>query len=131
MARVPLNAQIVGQTSVADSLDREIVEFEPDGIAHITLRVTDLERSRHFYEEALGFAVERLADRCRFRVGDTTIVLRPILPGTPQGDRFWNASDPLTGIGEEMSTLIGDRRPFRRLPASVVRVQARGRAVAP
>ena len=59
----------------------------PNGISHITLRVSDLERSRAFYER-LGFAVERLVDRCRFRVGETAMVLRPLLPGTPEGDRF-------------------------------------------
>lgn len=64
------------------------MRVEPDGIAHITLRVTDLERSRSFYKDVLGFVVERFPDRCRFRVGETTVVLRYVLPGTPEGDRF-------------------------------------------
>lgn len=59
------------------------------GVHHITIRVSDMERSRVFYQEVLGFEVERPApDRYRFWVGDTRIVLKPPLEGTPQGDRF-------------------------------------------
>jgi catechol 2,3-dioxygenase-like lactoylglutathione lyase family enzyme len=57
-------------------------------IHHLTLRVTNPEWSARFYEDALGVSVERLEDRCRFKVGQTVVVLREPLPGTPAGDRF-------------------------------------------
>lgn len=57
-------------------------------IHHLTLRVRDRSASASFYEEALGVTVERLEDRCRFRVGQAIVILREPLPGTPQGDRF-------------------------------------------
>jgi len=65
------------------------VKIRATGVHHITLRVNDLERSREFYEDVLGFVVEQAArDRYRFSVGPTRIVLRPPLKGTPAGDRF-------------------------------------------
>ncbi len=45
-------------------------------IHHLTLRVTNPESSARFYEEALGVSVEKLEDRCRFKVGQTIVVLR-------------------------------------------------------
>jgi glyoxylase I family protein len=57
-------------------------------IHHLTLRVTDVEASARFYERALGVTVDVFEDRSRFRVGDTIVVLRPPLPGTPPGDTF-------------------------------------------
>ena len=44
--------------------------------------------SARFYERALGVTVDVFEDRSRFRVGDTVVVLRPPLPGTPPGDEF-------------------------------------------
>lgn len=62
------------------------------GFHHITLRVSDLERSRRFYERLPGFVVDQDMPgyKVRFRIGTTAarLVLTPRLPGTPDGDRF-------------------------------------------
>lgn len=57
-------------------------------VHHLTLRVSDLDRARHFYSDVLGFDVEVLDDRLRFAVGPTRVILRPALDGTPSGDCF-------------------------------------------
>jgi glyoxylase I family protein len=63
------------------------------GFHHITLNVTDLERSRRFYEALPGFVIDQdFPDRgkVRFRVGEQAarLVLVTPVPGTPDGDRF-------------------------------------------
>jgi glyoxylase I family protein len=63
------------------------------GFHHITLNVTDLERSRRFYEALPDFVVDQdFPDRgkVRFRVGKRAarLVLVTPVPGTPDGDRF-------------------------------------------
>jgi glyoxylase I family protein len=64
----------------------------PHDIHHITLNVTDLERSRAFYQGVLGLAIDQdfPGYKLRFRLDGTTtrLVLVPPLPGTPPGDRF-------------------------------------------
>ncbi len=63
--------------------------IDTSGIHHITIRVNDMERAKRFYAEVLGFAVEAPADDLAYFVaGDTLVVLRPPLEGTPPGDRF-------------------------------------------
>lgn len=62
-----------------------------DGVHHITLRVSDLERSRSFYAGVLGFEADQdfPGEKLRFRLGAyTRLVLHPPLPGTPAEDRF-------------------------------------------
>ncbi len=64
----------------------------PTGFHHITLNVTDLARSRAFYEGLLGLRVDQdfPGEKLRLRLPDKSarLVLRPALPGTPAGDRF-------------------------------------------
>jgi len=64
----------------------------PTGFHHITLNVTDLARSRAFYERLLGLRVDQdfPGEKLRLRLPDASarLVLRPVLPGTPAGDRF-------------------------------------------
>ena len=50
--------------------------------------VVGLPRFQAFYGIVLGFSVERLTNRLRIRLGDTVVVLRPPLGGTPPDDRF-------------------------------------------
>jgi glyoxylase I family protein len=57
-------------------------------VHHVSLRVSDLERSRLFYSDVLGLDVETLDDRLRLTVGLTRIIMRPPLEGTPDNDRF-------------------------------------------
>jgi glyoxylase I family protein len=62
------------------------------GFHHITLNVTDLERSRRFYQALPGFVLDQDMPgyKLRFRVGTDAarLVLAPPVPGTPEGDRF-------------------------------------------
>jgi glyoxylase I family protein len=63
------------------------------GLHHITLRVSDLDRSRAFYSALPEFVLDQdFPDlkKLRYRIGDTRmrLVLCAPLPGTPQGDRF-------------------------------------------
>jgi glyoxylase I family protein len=61
------------------------------GFHHVTLNVTDLGRARAFYEGVLGLRVDQdfPGRKLRLRIGETgRLVLRPLLPGTPPGDRF-------------------------------------------
>lgn len=70
-----------------------MADFHADGVHHITLRVSDLARSRQFYGEVLGFELDQnLPGKLRFRLwpgaGSTRLVLKDLIPGTPKGDRF-------------------------------------------
>lgn len=62
------------------------------GWHHITLNVSDLQRSRRFYEALPGFVLDQdfPGRKLRFRVGEAAarLVLVSPLPGTPTGDRF-------------------------------------------
>lgn len=71
----------------------EMVDFHVDGVHHITLRVPDLERSCEFYEKVMGLELDQdLPGKIRFRLwpgaGATRLVLKDLIPGTPDGDRF-------------------------------------------
>lgn len=62
-----------------------------DGVHHITLNVTDLDRSKAFYVGVLGLSIDQDIEgyKVRFRLGRyTRLVLKPPLPGTPVGDEF-------------------------------------------
>ena len=86
----------------------------PAGVHHITLNVTDLEASRAFYEGLLGFGVDQdfPGEKVRLRLAEdgTRLVLRPLLPGTPAGDRF---SEYRAGLDPSRSG-----RPARRYSGS-------------
>jgi glyoxylase I family protein len=73
--------------------------------------VSDLERSRVFYSDVLGFEVEVLDDRLRIAVGPTRVILRTPLEGTPADDRF---SERRIGL-DHISFGVEDRRSLEDL----------------
>ena len=71
-----------GATSVRPAAPRRP---KPTGILHFTLSVTDLERSRRFYEDVVGATYWRQNDRTVFmRCGDDYFVLSCTGYHTPQ-----------------------------------------------
>lgn len=59
------------------------------GVHHVTLRTSDIDRSRKFYAELLGLPV--LMDSPElvlFQAGNTAIAIRAPAPQTPKGDSF-------------------------------------------
>jgi glyoxylase I family protein len=88
------------------------MKIQTGGMHHITIRVTDLERTKGFYSDVLGFDVQTAADDLAFfQVGQTLYVLRPPLPGTPEGDRF---SEYRIGV-DHMAFAVEDRAELEKL----------------
>jgi glyoxylase I family protein len=115
--------------------------FTFSGIHHLTLRVTDLARSRRFYEGVLGLAVDQdfppepgYRGKLRLRLADgTRIVLVPALPGTPEGDLFSERRIGLDHIslgvpGRELERLAGELRAAD-VPTSGIQHDAQGPAL--
>jgi glyoxylase I family protein len=97
--------------------------FTFSGVHHITLNVTDLTRSRRFYENVLGLTVDQdfppepgYRGKLRLRLADgTRIVLVSPLPGTPDADQFSEYRVGLDHIslgipGAELERLVGALR---------------------
>jgi glyoxylase I family protein len=88
------------------------MKIQTGGMHHITIRVTDMEPSKRFYSEVLGFDVQTAAeDLAFFQVGPTLIVLRLPLEGTPAGDRF---SEYRIGV-DHLAFAVDDRRELKKL----------------
>ncbi len=86
------------------------------GIHHITLRVNDMETSRRFYRDVLGFDVQMPQDDLYFfQTGQTIVVLRPRLGGTPSGARF---SEYRIGM-DHLAFAVEDRAELERLVESL------------
>ncbi len=65
------------------------VALQTPGVHHITLRSSDLERSRRVYAEALGLPLAlQLPNLLIFLAGSTAVAVRGPEASTPKGDRF-------------------------------------------
>ncbi|MBA2260503.1 MAG: VOC family protein [Acidobacteria bacterium] len=65
------------------------ISLQTSGVHHVTLRSTDLQRSRRFYVETLGFPVALEAPNLVVALaGATAVVLRGPDAQTPAGDVF-------------------------------------------
>jgi catechol 2,3-dioxygenase-like lactoylglutathione lyase family enzyme len=65
------------------------IDIKTTGIHHLALRSTDLERSRHFYAEMLGFPVVLEAPNIFiFLAGSSAVAVRGHEANTPPADVF-------------------------------------------
>ncbi|MGH9969246.1 MAG: VOC family protein [Pyrinomonadaceae bacterium] len=65
------------------------INIKTPGFHHVTLRSSDLDRSKLFYSEKLGFPIlMELPTLIIFRVGTSALVVRGNEAGTPEGDKF-------------------------------------------
>lgn len=65
------------------------MEIHTPGIHHLAIRVTDFERSKHFYIDTLGFKkIMEQPGLCLFLAGSTPIGIRGPENKTPDGDQF-------------------------------------------
>lgn len=65
------------------------ISIKTTGVHHVSLRCTDLERSRVFYIERLGFPLLlETKDLFLFLAGQTAIGVRAPAPNTPPEDTF-------------------------------------------
>lgn len=61
----------------------------PKAVHHLTIRVRDLTQTSEFFERVFGWQVDAsLPDRRRIQIGDTRLVFKSPLPGTPDDDQF-------------------------------------------
>ena len=65
------------------------IGIKTPGVHHIALRSSDLERSKQFYADTLGFQIIMEAPGLfLFLAGNTAFGVRSPESGTPEGDRF-------------------------------------------
>ena len=65
------------------------VNIKTTGVHHVALRVSDIERAKRFYTEALGFPVIMDSpELVLFLAGGTAFGLRAPSEQTPPGDKF-------------------------------------------
>lgn len=80
--------------------------MDVQGLHHVSLRVTDMDRSAGFYRDVLGFDVQMPAEGLAFfAAGDCLVVLKPPLEGTPEDDRF---SEYRIGV-DHLAFAVADR----------------------
>lgn len=92
------------------------MKIQTGGMHHITIRVTDMERSKGFYSDVLGFDVQSPApDLAFFQAGPTLIVLRVPLEGTPEGDRF---SEYRIGV-DHLAFAVEERAELQKLVSAL------------
>lgn len=96
------------------------------GFHHITLRVSDLERSRAFYSALPDFRLDQdFPDlgKLRYRIGETStrLVLCAPLPGTPADDRF---SERRIGLDHIAIGVNGGPESLHHLESALRRLKA-------
>jgi catechol 2,3-dioxygenase-like lactoylglutathione lyase family enzyme len=65
------------------------INIKTTGIHHVALRSTDMERSKQFYTETLGFKIlMETPDLFLFKAGDSAFGIRAPDAETPDGDKF-------------------------------------------
>ena len=83
-------------------------EFEPLGLDHVVLRVSDQEASRRFYTEVLGCTVDHLNERISLLQLRFCEHLIDLLPGTPSTEGLDHVclsirSADLGGVGRTLA----------------------------
>lgn len=74
---------------MSTTMTQPAITIRTPGVHHVALRSIDLERSRAFYGELLGFPIVLEAPGMFiFVAGNTAIAVRGPVDGTPAGDRF-------------------------------------------
>jgi glyoxylase I family protein len=91
------------------------------GYHHVTLRVTDLDRSRAFYSALPEFVLDQDfpdLEKLRYRIGDSRarLVLGAPLPGTPAGDQF---TERRIGLDHVAVGVGGGRRSLEELESAL------------
>lgn len=83
---------------------------------HLALRVTDLDRARHFYVDTLGFTVVmEKADGFVFAVGSTFVAILEPVEGTPEGDVF----SPFRAGLDHLALACEDEAELERVAAAL------------
>lgn len=92
------------------------INIKTPGLHHVTLRSRDLERSKLFYSETLGFPIiMELPTLVIFQAGATALVVRGPEAGTPEGDKF----NPLRVGLDHIALACDDEAELERVAAAL------------
>ncbi len=101
------------------------IDIKTPGIHDLALRCTDLERSRRFYAELLGFTVVLEAPNIFiFLAGASAVAIRRPEAGTPQGDVFNPFRVGLDHVALACTDGLNSRGSLWRSRKRVLRIQA-------
>jgi catechol 2,3-dioxygenase-like lactoylglutathione lyase family enzyme len=92
------------------------IDIRTPGVHHVALRSSDLERSRQFYADTLGFKVIMEAPGLfLFLAGGTAFGVRGPESGTPAGDKF----DPFRVGLDHVALACEDEGELERVAAAL------------
>jgi glyoxylase I family protein len=92
------------------------INIKTPGLHHFTLRSRDLDRSKLFYSETLGFPIiMELPKLVVFRVGAIALVVRGPEAETPEGDKF----NPLRVGLDHVALACEDEAELERVAAAL------------